>query len=294
MRLKKQAGCALLALLLLCAAGCAPKQQDVVPQAAVQTSGLTVGGPITQKELDALRDAGETFAVYFIGKKSSEMEAQLQSNLSMLVTEYAPLLQCGFYTIPIDDYKGAKDILGGNLFGVALFREGEATLLCGDSRNDVSVAFNRFFENGLVAPNDHGLTVVTYEQVRKKMESGEAFLLYIGRDTCPQCRLFTPNLTSVLAQAALQTPQCYFYTQAYETAINNRAEGAQETWDDVKAALGIRGTPSLLYFKDGKSTAFDAFNTLFPELAKSQEEYEASNRKCAEALKAWLIQHDIH
>ncbi|MDO5111172.1 MAG: hypothetical protein Q4E65_02590 [Clostridia bacterium] len=280
----------ILAMLLLCVAGCA------TPGAAPQATGTgvpTVGGAITAKELDALRETNEPVAVYFIGKRNSEMETQLQAALSVLVTEYAELLQCGFYTMPIDDYKDAKEILGGNLFGVVLFRGQEATLLSGDSRNDISVVFNRFFENGLVSPHDHGMTIVTYEQVQQKIQSGEAFLLYIGRDTCPQCRLFTPNLTSVLASAALQAPAYYFYTQDYETAINNRVDGAQETWDGVKAALGIRGTPSLLYFKDGKSTAFDSFNTLFPELAESPEAFEESNRKCADALQAWLKQHAV-
>lgn len=286
----------LFAILLLCAAGCAAPEQapvDDAPQSAADPNGKTVGGPITAKELDALREANETFAVYFIGRKSSEMETQLQGNLSVLVTEYAPLLQCGFYTIPIDDYKGAKDILGGNLFGVALFRGQEATLLSGDSRNDVSVVFNRFFENGLVAPNDHGLTIVTYDKVEEMIENGETFLLLIGRDTCPQCKLFSPNLETVLGEDALQIPQYYFYTQDYETAINNREEGAQEKWDGVKASLGIRGTPSLLLFQDGKTSSFESFNTLFPDTAKSPEEFAASNQTCVEALRAWLVEHDV-
>ncbi len=284
----------LLAILLLCAAGCAaPAPKNDAQQGVEDANGKTVGGSITAKELDALREANETFAVYFIGRKSSEMETKLQGNLSVLVTEYAPLLQCGFYTMPIDDYKDAKDILGGNLFGVALFRGQEATLLSGDSRNDVSVVFNRFFENGLVAPNDHGLTIVTYDKVEEMIENDETFLLYIGRDTCPQCKLFSPNLETALGEAALQIPQYYFYTQSYETAINNREEGAQETWDGVKAALGIRGTPSLLLFKDGKTSSFESFNTLFPDTAKSPEEFAASNQKCVEALRAWLADHDV-
>ncbi|MDD4075451.1 MAG: thioredoxin family protein [Eubacteriales bacterium] len=281
----------LLSILTLLVSACAaPEQTNGVPQTEAVESGATVGGPITAKELDALREANETVAVYFIGKKSSEMESLLQANLSVLVTEYAPLLQCGFYTIPIDDYKGAKDILGGNLFGVALFRGQEAVLLSGDSRNDISVVFNRFFENGLVAPDDHGLPIVTYDKVKAMIDGGETFLLYIGRDTCPQCKLFSPNLETALEEAALQTPQYYFYTQDYETAINNRAEGAQEQWDGIKAELGIRGTPSLLFFKEGKQSSFESFNTLFPEFAKSPEEFAESNRKCVEALRAWLTE----
>ncbi len=289
-----------LCILCACAAENAPAQQapapasePAAPAAQDAKSGFALAQPISAGELDARIAEGKECVVYFQGKKSSENEEILQKKLRTVTEEYASLLLCDYYTIPIADYKGAKDILGGNLFGLVLFKDGEANVLSGDSRSDAGSAFNRFFEYELLQPNDHGLPILSYDEVMKKIEGGEAFILYIGRDTCPQCRLFTPNLEKGLIDKGLKTPIYYFYVQSYYSAQERNEAGAEETWNNAVASIGFQGTPAMLYFKDGVGVTFDFFNNLFPEDAKSQEEFDESNRLCLTALDGWLKENNI-
>ena len=284
-----------ISMFALCA--CTPSAE--APAAAqgdalvASTSGFSVAQPISAGKLDELRSGDKQFVVYFTGKKISETESELQDKLNDLTQNYADAFLCDYYTIPIDDYPAAKDILGGNLFGLVLFRPDGALVLSGDSLGDVGNSFNRFFEYELVAPNDYGVPMVDYQQVMDKIQSGETFLLYIGRDTCSYCRLFSPNLKQGLIEAGLNTPIFYFYVESYHRAQVLNEPDAQEKWDADTASIGFQGTPALLYFKDGMSTTFDFFNTLFPEDAKTQEEFDESNRLCLEAMKNWIAENNI-
>ncbi len=271
----------------------APEQTQAADTSAVSESGVAVGQAIDAQSLDELRAQNKQLVVYFQGKKISETEEILQKKLALVKDDYAELLRCDYYTIPLSDYKPAGDILGGNLFGLVLFQNGEAIVLSGDSRNNVDSAFNRFFEYDLIAPDDHGLTIVTYDEVMKKIQGGESFILYVGRDTCPQCRLFAPNLEEGIVNRGLSTPVYYFNVQSYNTAQQRGEANADEAWNDVTNSIGFMGTPSLLYFKDSVSTSFDLFNSLFPEDAKSQEEFDESNRLCLTALEGWLNENGI-
>ena len=281
MKIKRYLAAMLTALLLFTACACAPAEKTPPAQNPSQAqeqektqlsaSGFALLQPIGAAELDAMRAEKKRFVVYFQGKKASETEDILQGKLRTLTEEYGELLLCDCYAIPLADYEGAKDLLGGNLFGLVLFDGDESIVLSGDSRNDVGSAFNRFFEYELVKPDDHGLPIVGYEEVMQMKESGEAFILYIGRDTCPQCRLFSPNLEEGVIKRGLQTPVYYFYVQSYYTAQEKNEEGADAKWEGDAASIGFQGTPSLLYFKDGEGASFDFFNNLFPEDANSQE-----------------------
>ncbi len=297
---KKQVLMFLVFILIFILSACASSEEapaaETAESAAPQqtsVSGMVVGGPISAGELEATQAEGKQFVVYFQGKKLSETEQELQEKLELITGEYSELLLCDYYTMPISDYSGAKDILGGNLFGLVLFRPEGAIVLSGDSKNDVGSAFNRFFEYELVAPDDHGLPIISYEEVVEKINGGEEFILYIGRDTCPQCRLFAPNLERGIVEKNLQTPSYYFNVQSYATAIDRKEEGAEVEWLSAVAAIGFMGTPSLLYFNDGTGVTFDFFNNLFPEDAKSQEEFDESNRLCLTALENWISENGI-
>lgn len=271
----------------------APASDENAAAASVSALGFSVSQPISAEKLDELRVQNKSFVVYFQGKKSSENEDKLKSKLDDLTQNYSDSFLVDYYTIPIADYTGAKELLGGNLFGLVFFRPEGALVMSGDSLRDVGNIFNVFFAYDLIKPDDHGLQILDYAQVMEKIGSGESFILYVGRDTCPQCRLFSPNLEKGVIDAGLNTPVYYFYVESYHIAQENDESGAQEKWESDSASIGFQGTPALLYFDKGIGVTFDFFNNLFPEDAKSQEEFDESNRLCLEALKNWIAENNI-
>lgn len=275
------------------AAPAAPAEAAETAEAAVSAKGFALGKPIGAGEFEERLAQEGKFVVYFQGKKLSENEERLQRTLAPVTEEYADLLLCDYYTMPIDAYKEAQRLLGGNLFGVVLFEKGAGTVLAGDSLGDIDSAFNSFFVYELIAPDDHGLPMVDFAEVMERVESGEPFIVYIGRDTCPQCRLFAPNLEAALVERGLKTPIVYFNIEEYYRAQKLGLEGSEGRFLEVTSALNINSTPSLFYYEDGLCMSFDNFNNLFPELAKSQEEFDESNRLCQMALENWIRDYGI-
>jgi predicted bacteriocin transport accessory protein len=180
------------------------------------------------------------------------------------------------------------------------FKDGEliATLdnFVVDEENSISIknrTINFIFENELFV-NNHGIELITYEEVQEKRQNGEEFVLYVGRDTCSYCNVFMPSLVAVNEQLGQETTErtyklYYLYTQSYKTAINNKVDGAQETWDALKEDLGIEGTPSVIYFKDGENVYM--FKDYVDKEIKNNgtaEELEKAQEETAKHLMDWF------
>ncbi|MBQ3132505.1 MAG: hypothetical protein IJC24_07330 [Clostridia bacterium] len=151
---------------------------------------------------------------------------------------------------------------------------------------------NFVFESDLFV-NDHGWELVTYEQLLEKRDSGEKFMVYIGRDTCPYCVPFVKGLMTAFETSPANLPVYYLYTQPYKTAINWEVEGAQETWDALKAELGISGTPSLLVFENSEAKLSCESSVGSEYFGMTDSEKQVERDRLAEELELWLLEYGL-
>lgn len=144
-----------------------------------------------------------------------------------------------------------------------------------------------------VPPDDYGLEVVTYEQVMKKIDDEERFLLYVGRDTCYYCQEFIPSMTKALEECPIDIPVYYLYTQRYKTAIDNGEKNAEEEWAQKKQSLGITGIPALILFQDGVNVdkISSQLGDGYSELTK--EEQLAIQEENANQIKQWFMDNGL-
>ena len=161
-----------------------------------------------------------------------------------------------------------------------------------ENKNISGKVTNFVFESDLFT-NDHGWELVTYEQLLEKRDSGEKFMVYIGRDTCPYCVPFVKSLMVAFETSPANLPVYYLYTQSYKTAINNAVEGAQETWDALKAELGISGTPSLLVFDGGEAELSCESSVGSEYFSMNDSEKQVERDKLAEELELWLVEYGL-
>lgn len=119
--------------------------------------------------------------------------------------------------------------------------------------------FQTWVYSTFVSVDNHGLETIAYETILGNIENKESFCIYIGRDSCKYCRVFTPTLEAVLEDNELNCDIYYFFTQDYKNAIENDEDGAQEKWDSVKENLGIKYTPSFIFYKDGEPIYYENF-----------------------------------
>jgi len=161
-----------------------------------------------------------------------------------------------------------------------------------ENKNISGKVTNFVFESDLFT-NDHGWELVTYEQLLEKRDSGEKFMVYIGRDTCPYCVPFAKGLMKAFETSPANLPVYYLYTQSYKTAINHAVEGAQETWDALKAELGISGTPSLLVFEGGEAELACELSVGSEYFDMTDSEKQVERDKLAKDLELWLMEYGL-
>lgn len=96
-----------------------------------------------------------------------------------------------------------------------------------------------FFLTGCSSKNS--LESIGYDEFKEKIESKESFVAYISRTGCSHCESYEPILIKVLKDHKLT---------AYKVNLAN-VTAAQEK--SIKAKVGLKGTPTLIYLKEGKS-----------------------------------------
>lgn len=96
-----------------------------------------------------------------------------------------------------------------------------------------------FFLTGCSSKNS--LESISYDEFKEKIESKENFVAYISRTGCSHCEAYEPILIKVLKDHNLT---------AYKVNLAN-VTSAQEK--SIKAKVGLKGTPTLIYLKEGKS-----------------------------------------
>lgn len=277
-----------------------------VPENDMGLTNATVG------ELQALVDNGAAFYLYVDGGeavpydyealeegvvtllKDYEFPADFYYvNASILPEEEYALLKAALGQDEIEAAEGVKTYAGLYAFENGTVKNSRFDFVPSEENKNISTkVVNFIFESDLFT-NDHGWKLVTYEQLQQKRDSGEKFMVYVGRDTCPYCMPFAKSLVTALEDSPANLPIYYFYTQSYKTAINNAEEGAQEAWDAVKADIGFQYTPSLLVFEGGEQKLACDLGMGSEYFDMSDSEKQARRDEVAGELELWLLEYGL-
>ena len=283
-----------------------PAPEYTIPENDMGLINATVG------DIEGLVAAGEAFYLYVDGGEAVPYDHEaLKTGVANLFKDHE--LQKEFYYVdttilPEEEYAMLKDALaveeaqvadGVTTFaGLYAFENGAVKNTRYDfvpSEENTNIAgkvTNFVFESDLFI-NDHGWELVTYEQLLEKRDSGERFMVYIGRDTCPYCVPFVKSIMVAFETSPANLPVYYLYTQPYKTDINNAVEGAQETWDALKAELGISGTPSLLVFEDSEAKLSCEISVGSEYFGMSDSEKQVERDKLVGEFELWLLEYGL-
>ena len=111
------------------------------------------------------------------------------------------------------------------------------------------------------------LNSITIERFYKMVDSGDDFLVYIGRPSCPSCRDFAPGFHSALVELDMLNDVYYLNVQPI------RPTASDPGWVAFKERFGeIEGTPSIIHLRGGETV--DALS--WPD--------------SGETARAWLLQ----
>lgn len=93
------------------------------------------------------------------------------------------------------------------------------------------------------------------KEVRAKIQEGDDFLLYLGRESCPDCEDFVPTLNQVAK--TLRIP--VYYMDSTGTKEHKELKAFREEYD-------VESVPTLLIFQKGRGEK--------PNLPKTEEGLE--------------------
>lgn len=96
------------------------------------------------------------------------------------------------------------------------------------------------------------LTIVTPDDINKKIETGEKFVLFTGRKTCPDCRKFVSKLKKIQVDIGEDMPILYLNSE-------DRLDTSIQLFRDL---YEIEEVPSLIIFANGESTVLNPESTV--------------------------------
>lgn len=94
----------------------------------------------------------------------------------------------------------------------------------------------------LASTKNELLINIDQTELNQKISNKEQFFVYIGRDTCPDCRAFMPKLKDILSN----DNKSIFY---YNTEVP--ASKKQEIRDYLQK-FNVKSIPAILFINDGK------------------------------------------
>ena len=107
-------------------------------------------------------------------------------------------------------------------------------------------------------------TMLSYEQLLKKIENKETFPLVIGSSECSACANYQITMQSFIKE---------YQIEVFEIDL---LELSDEEYDKLKLELSFTGTPTTVFYEDGKLTSF--FNRIDGSASKGVvEDYFKSN-----------------
>lgn len=127
--------------------------------------------------------------------------------------------------------------------------------------------------------------VITSAEYMEKVEEDKSFLLYVGRNSCPDCIAFEENILSELNMTATMYK---LDTQQYKDDIDSKKEQAQEIYDEFKKEIGYEWIPYIAVYLNGKWD--NAFNFEFPDELRTleQEKQDEYWRDVKDRFVVWL------
>lgn len=251
---------------------------------------------LSMGELKTLTDNGTTFFLYVKGASAFEFEYEdIETALQSILKDY----EFPFSMVEIDedeiktaddssalkallgepanvvDIKNAgleegqeplKEDMGQTYHGFYMFKEGKTV----EKNNNIEQKLTSMrsaalmvIYNSEVFFDDHGFDVLTYEDIKKKRENGDTFLIYVGRDSCNYCHVFQELLGEAFSEHQPTVPFFYFPSHQYKKAIDKGYDNAQETWEAIQKDLHFEKNASLIYIVNGECVDTFRFDNYF-------------------------------
>lgn len=112
--------------------------------------------------------------------------------------------------------------------------------------------------------NLDGYTEISYNKLMKKIENGETFPLVIGSSDCSACANYEITMNSFIKKNQV------------EVFMIDLLELSDEEYNNLKTETSFSGTPTTVFYKDGKLTSF--YNRIDgSESMSAVEDYFRSN-----------------
>lgn len=146
-------------------------------------------------------------------------------------------------------------------FGLPVAKDGTPTVPF-----DASVDIKEEPWNNGNVPSDDSLTYLTVDELTDKLETGERFIVYFGRHTCPWCHLYRPTQDNVLKDMG-------------ETiyAVDTEYYKGNEEIASIRHELGVNYVPTVAVIEDGKLVTEMPEDIMFIEDEESVKEWFEEN-----------------
>lgn len=117
---------------------------------------------------------------------------------------------------------------------VILFKQNKTEI------DENTVSSNGLLEMELLAYKHAELRFIriTAEEANAKIEGGDTFFLYVGRETCQWCRKIVPSLGKIVKENSIEL----FYLNSENTENNS-------VLSEFRDSFGIKTVPSIIYFR---------------------------------------------
>ena len=130
---------------------------------------------------------------------------------------------------------------------------------------------------------------INYDDVLKKINQKEDFVLYIGRPDCGDCREFEPILNSYLEE---NEGTYLYYFNIKEIRDASRKEDAtkeeKELYENISKELGIKWTPVLKLVNKGETISeYTYLSEEYYEI-KGSKKKEQAKEKYIDDFKDWM------
>lgn len=111
----------------------------------------------------------------------------------------------------------------------------------------------------------NGYTEISYTEFNEKKENGDTFPLIIGSSTCSACAAYKIVVEQVISEKQVEV----FYIDLSGVS--------EEEYNKLKTEISFTGTPTTVFYKEGKLTSF--YNRLdgAEEIDKVKDYLERNN-----------------
>lgn len=89
---------------------------------------------------------------------------------------------------------------------------------------------------------DSHLVVLTYKELKEKLDNKEDFILVITKTTCSHCESYKPKLKDVLSK---------YDIKAYEIALDKLSDDETKVFNEI---ANVSGTPTTIFIKNGSES----------------------------------------